>query len=41
MSKLARKTILSVGEWYRDHFAVVETHDPPGMVPMMKSTNGG
>ena len=21
-----------------DHFAVVEAHDPPGMVPLMKST---
>jgi hypothetical protein len=27
--------------WHRDHFAVVEAHDPPGMVPMMKSTNLG
>ena len=24
-----------------DHFAVVEAHDPPGMVPMMKITNDG
>ena len=40
-SKLARETILSVGEWYWDHFAVVEVHDPPGMVPMIKSTNYG
>jgi len=39
--KLAGETILSVGEWYRDHFAVVEAHDPSGMVPMMKSTNDG
>ena len=41
MPKLARETILSVGEWYRDHFAVVEAHDLPGMVPMIKSTNDG
>ena len=41
MSKLAGETILSVGESYRDHFAVVEAHDPPGMVPMIKSTNDG
>jgi hypothetical protein len=40
-SKLARETILSVGEWYRDHFAVVEAHDPPGIAPMMKITNDG
>ena len=40
-SKLAIETILSVGEWYRDHVAVVEAHDPHGMVPMMKSTNDG
>jgi hypothetical protein len=40
-SKLARETILSEGEWYRDHFAVVEAHDPSGMVPMIKSTNDG
>ena len=36
---LAGETILSVGEWYRDYFAVGEAHDPPGMVPMIKSTN--
>ena len=41
MKKLAGKTIFSVKEWYRNHFAVVEAHDPPGMVPMMKSTNDG
>ena len=40
-SKSERVTILFVGEWYRDHFAVVESNDPPGMVPMMKSTNDG
>ena len=40
-SKLAREIILSVEEWYRDTFAVVEAHDPPGMVPLMKSTNDG
>ena len=28
-------------EWYRDHFALVEVHNPPGMVPMMKSTHDG
>ena len=39
--KLAEETILSVGERYRDHFAVVEAHDQPGMVPMMKSTYDG
>ena len=39
--KLAGETILLVREWYRDHFAVVEAHDPPGMVPMVKSTNDG
>ena len=39
--KLAGETILSVGEWFSDHFAVVETQDPPGMVPMRKSTNDG
>ena len=39
--KLAEETILSVGEWYMDHFALVEAHDPPGMVPMTKSTNDG
>ena len=39
--KLARGTILLVREWYRDHFAVVEAHDPPGMVLMMKFTNYG
>ena len=39
--KLAGETILSVREWYRDNFAVVEAHDIPGMVPMMKSTNDG
>ena len=39
--KLAGETILSVGEWYRDHFAEVEAHDPPGMVPMIKGTNDG
>ena len=39
--KLAGETILSVREWSRDQFAVVEAHDPPGMVPMMKSTNDG
>ena len=40
-SKLARETILLIGGWYRDHFAVVEAHDPPGMAPMMKTTNDG
>ena len=39
--KLAGETILTVGEWYRDHFAVIEAHDRPGMVSMMKSTNDG
>ena len=38
-TKMAGETILSVGEWYRDHFAVIEAHDPPGMVPMIKSTD--
>ena len=40
-SKLANETILLVGEWYRDLFAVVKNHYPPGMIPMMKSTNDG
>jgi hypothetical protein len=40
-SKLARKTILSGREWYRDHFAVVEAHDPPELTSMIKSTNFG
>ena len=41
--KLAGETILLVGEWYRyrDHFAVVEAHDQPAMVPMIKSTDDG
>ena len=34
--KLAGETILSVEEWYGDHFAVVEAHEPPAMVPMIK-----
>jgi hypothetical protein len=40
---LAGETILSEREWYRDNFAVVEAHDhdPPEMVPMIKSTNHG
>ena len=37
--KLAEETILLVGEWYRDHFAVVEAHDPPAIVPMIKITS--
>ena len=41
MPKLAGETILLAEEWYRDHFAVVEAHDPPGVVPMMKSSNVG
>ena len=35
--KLVGETILSVREWYRDQFTVVEAHDPPGMVPMRKN----
>ena len=37
--KLAGETIHSIGEWYRDHFAVVEAHDPPGMVPIMEKND--
>ena len=29
--ELDGETILLVGEWYRDHFAVLEAHDPPGI----------
>jgi hypothetical protein len=39
--KLAGETIISVGEWYRDNFAVVESHDPTAMVPMIKISNDG
>ena len=41
MPKLTGETILSIGEWYKDHFAVVEAHDPPAMVPMIKITSDG
>ena len=39
--KLAEETIPLVREWYRDHFAGVKAHDPPGEVPMIKGTNDG
>ena len=38
---MAGETNFSVRTWYTDHFAVVEAHDPHGMVPMMKSANDG
>ena len=40
-SKLAGEIILSVRAWYRIFLTVVEAHDPPGIVPMIKRTNDG
>ena len=41
MLKLARETILSVGEWYSVRFVVIEAHDQTGMFLKMKSANDG
>ena len=38
---MAGETILSGREWYGDHLAVVEAHELPAMVLMIKITSDG